>query len=110
MINDVNVLVEEITNVNMEQLKSLGDRIRKQAKTTAALFATKQSGKLNLVCVITDDLLKAKSLKAGDLVKEAAKVAGGSGGGRPHLATAGAKDTEKLPQVFARFKELISEN
>jgi len=109
-IKNVSVLVEEIKNVTMDQLKELGDRLREKAENTAALFATEQNGKLNLVCVITDDLVKTGSYKAGDLVKAAASVAGGGGGGRPHLATAGAKDADKLPDVFSRFKELIAEN
>ncbi len=107
-IGDISVITESIPNVTMDQLKTLGDRIRETSQMTAALFSTEQNGKLNLVCIITDDVIKSKSLKAGELVKEAAKVAGGGGGGRPHLATAGARDIDKVQEVFAKFRELIA--
>lgn len=107
-IGDISVITESIPNVTMDQLKTLGDRIRETSQMTAALFSTEQNGKLNLVCIITDDVIKSKSLKAGELVKEAAKVAGGGGGGRPHLATAGARDIDKVQKVFAKFRELIA--
>ena len=72
------------------------------------LLVTENEGKVNFVCFVTDDLIKNKNLKAGELVREAAKVAGGGGGGKPHMATAGAKDASKLKDALARFKELIS--
>jgi len=49
--------------------------------------------------VVTDDLI-SKGIKAGDLVKRAAEAMGGGGGGRPHLATAGAKNAEKLDEAL----------
>jgi alanyl-tRNA synthetase len=108
-IGDVSVIAEEIRGVAMDQLKILGDRIREKAEKTVALFATVQNEKLNLVCIVSDDLIKARGIKAGDLVREAASVAGGGGGGRPHLATAGAKDVSKMPAVLATFKQLVSD-
>ena len=44
-----------------------------------------------IICAVTDDLVKAR-LNAGKIVRTAAEVMGGSGGGRPNLAQAGGKD------------------
>ncbi len=107
-INGINVIIHETSGVDLDQLKELGDKIREKTKMTAALLVTENEGKVNFVCFVTDDLIKNKNLKAGDLVREAAKTAGGGGGGKPHMATAGAKDASKLQDALARFRELIS--
>jgi len=61
-----------------------------------------------LCCVVGDGLIKEKVLKAGDLVKKAAKLAGGGGGGRPHMATAGTKHPDKLLIAVDGFQSIIS--
>ncbi|MGD9489530.1 MAG: alanine--tRNA ligase [Calditrichaceae bacterium] len=107
-INGISVIIREIPDVQMDQLKDLGDTIREKSKMTAALFATKNEDKINFVCVVTDDLIKERKLKAGDLIREVAKIAGGGGGGRPHLATAGGKDISKLDEAFKKFRAMVS--
>ena len=58
---------------------------------------------MNFVAAVSDDLI-AKGLKAGDWIRETAKVAGGGGGGRPQMAQAGGKDPSKLPQALETAK------
>ena len=58
---------------------------------------------------MSDDLIKTKNLKAGDLVREVAKVAGGGGGGKPHLATAGGKDISKFEEAMDRIADLLEQ-
>ena len=53
---------------------------------------------------MSDNLIKEKGICAGKLISEIAKELGGGGGGRPQLATAGAKDIEKLDDVLLSFK------
>jgi alanyl-tRNA synthetase len=106
-IGKVSVLIRQLPGATIDQLKEIGDAVRSKAVSTAALLYSEGDGKVNLVCALTDDLLKSTSLKAGDLARETAKVADGGGGGRPHLATAGAKDVAKIPDMIARFKEVI---
>jgi alanyl-tRNA synthetase len=89
-----------------DQLNSLGDELRnKLAPSGIGLLGTVLGDKVQLVCVVTDDL--KTSYPAGKLVGVAAKEVGGGGGGRPHLATAGGKDTEKLPELMKRFAHLV---
>ena len=52
-------------------------------------------GKVSFAVKVSKDLV-ARGFKAGDIVKEAARVAGGGGGGRPDFAQAGGKDPAKL--------------
>jgi alanyl-tRNA synthetase len=58
---------------------------------------------------VSDDLTK-KGLHAGNLIKDIAAVVGGGGGGRPNMAQAGGKDTEKLPDALDTARQLIAKN
>ena len=50
-----------------------------------------------LTVAISDDIVKQGFLQAGQLVKAAAKLISGGGGGQPHFAQAGGKDEEGIP-------------
>jgi alanyl-tRNA synthetase len=67
------------------------------------MLATATEGKVTFIAAVSDDLI-AKGLKAGDWVKETAKVAGGGGGGRPNMAQAGGKDPAKIGDALAVAK------
>jgi alanyl-tRNA synthetase len=56
---------------------------------------------------VTDDLIKSKGIKAGDVVKEIAKLAGGTGGGKPHLAQGGGKDPKKLKSALENLPKIV---
>jgi len=106
-INGINLVRKIIYNLTMDQLKEIGDKIREKSENTVALIGTQNENKLAFVCTVSDDLIKDKKLKAGDLVKEVAKIAGGGGGGKPHLATAGGKDVNKFEEAMEKIKELL---
>ena len=50
----------------------------------------------------------AKGMKAGDLVKKAAQVCGGNGGGRPDMAQAGGSDVAKINDAISKIKTMIA--
>ena len=56
-------------------------------------------GKVAIVARVPKELI-GQGLKAGDWVREVAKVTGGGGGGRPDMAQAGGKDPAKLPEAL----------
>jgi alanyl-tRNA synthetase len=76
-------------------LRQLIDQARKKAGSAAVLLASRGDGKVVLVAGISRDL-EGKGVNAGEWVRAAAKVVGGSGGGRADMAQAGGKDPEKL--------------
>ncbi len=92
------------------QLKSLGDVLREKMKSGVGLLAAVIDDKVLLVCVVTDDLIKERKLKAGAIVGAVAKQLGGGGGGKPHMATAGARNAEKLDEVLLALPTLVKEN
>ena len=60
-----------------------------------------------LTVMISEDLVKS-GLHAGQLVREAAKLIQGGGGGQPHFATAGGKNTEGLSAAVDKVLELAN--
>ncbi len=95
---------------SVDELKSFGDELRNKLKSGVGVLISEIDGKVGLVCVVSDDLIKEKKLNAGKIVGDLAKLLNGGGGGKPHLATAGAKDVSKIdfalsevPAVLAKY-------
>lgn len=87
----------------------MGDTLREKLGSGVGVLAAVMDGKLSFACVVTDDLIQNKKLKAGDIVKRVAAIAGGSGGGRPHLALAGGKDVQRLQEALDQVPQILQE-
>jgi alanyl-tRNA synthetase len=107
-INGIKVFKGKVVATNMDELKSLGDELRDKMKSGVGVLISEIDGKVGIVAVVSDDLIKEKKILAGNIVKETAKIVGGSGGGRPHLATAGGKDTSKIDEALNSVSQFIS--
>jgi alanyl-tRNA synthetase len=105
----IKLLVRKVEGADMDLLKTMGDSFREKAGTGTALFAAEAEGKLLFACAVTDDLATTGRLKAGEVVGRIARIAGGGGGGKPHLATAGGKDVTKLDDTLAAFPAVVKE-
>lgn len=92
---------------NMDQLKQLGDILREKLKNGVGVLASQFENKVSLVCVVTDNLIKEKKLNAGKIIGELAKIVGGGGGGRPHLATAGGKEISKINEALTLLEKIV---
>jgi len=73
-----------------------------------AVLALIMDNKANFLCVVSKDLIESKKLKAGEIVKRVAALAGGSGGGQPHMALAGAKETAKVASALQQTPEILA--
>lgn len=102
-INGIKVISQKMDLNSMDELKEIGEALRNKLKNGVGLISTVLDGKINLVCSVSDNLIKEKNLNAGKLISEVAKELGGGGGGRPQLATAGAKDIDKLDDAMKNF-------
>ncbi|ABS28083.1 alanine--tRNA ligase [Anaeromyxobacter sp. Fw109-5] len=87
-----------------KSLRELADKLRDRLGTGVVALGAEQDGKAILLVAVTKDL--TARLKAGELVKEAAKLVGGSGGGKPDLAQAGGSDPAGLEKALAKVQEL----
>ena len=83
-----------------------GDELKNKGDNVVALIAGVNGEKANLVAVCGKEAI-AKGVKAGDLVREIAKMAGGGGGGRPDSAMAGAKDISKLDSAISAVEDTV---
>lgn len=101
--NGHKILSSKFDVSSAEEFKELGDKLREKILNGAGLIASVIDGKINLVCSVSDNLIKEKKLNAGKLISAAAKELGGGGGGRPHLATAGGRELAKLDSVLIKF-------
>ena len=104
-IGGAKLIVGEVPAAPADAIRSQVDRLRQKAGSSVIALGWAVEGKVGLLVAVTDDLVK-KGLHAGKLVGEAAKVAGGKGGGNPTLAQAGGKDPAKLGEALAVAKSL----
>jgi len=91
---------------DIKTLRGQADRLRDGLGSGAGLVAAVAEGRVILIAVVTDDLVKKGTLKAGDIVREVAAIMGGRGGGKPHLAQAGGGDPAKLEQALEGFYQI----
>jgi alanyl-tRNA synthetase len=106
-VNGFNVVASKVDAADMEELKTLGDALRTKMGSGVGVLASVIDEKVALVCVVSDDLIKQKSLQAGKIVGDLAKRLGGGGGGKPHLATAGGKDVAKLGALLIEVPAIV---
>ena len=64
-------------------------------------------GEKHAAVVVVSAYLVKKELNAGKLAKEIGSFMGGGGGGKPHLATAGGKDSNAIDNAMKKTGELI---
>ncbi|MCP4419753.1 MAG: alanine--tRNA ligase, partial [Chloroflexi bacterium] len=102
----VKVLTAQVEGVQVDGLRRMADRFRDNVKSGTAVIATVNKGKPIIIAAVTKDLIP-RGIKAGDIVREVAKIVGGGGGGRPDMAQAGGKNPDKLPEALAIVPKLI---
>ena len=94
-------------DVGTDQLRDLGDSYKDKMGEGVAVLASVNGGKVTLLVTATDGAAKG-GVHAGNLIKEAAPLIGGGGGGRPTMAQAGGKDPAGIPKAFDRIRELLA--
>jgi alanyl-tRNA synthetase len=102
-VNGAKVLVARVQG-DGKALRDLADKLRDRLGKGVVALASEQEGKAILLVAVTRDL--TAKVKAGDLVREAAKLVGGSGGGKPELAQAGGSDPSGIERALEKVKEL----
>jgi alanyl-tRNA synthetase len=105
--NGVKVVTRKVDGVEARGLREMADRLReKHGSAVVAIGSNLGEGKAALIVAVTPDL--TSRVKAGDVIKEIARIVGGSGGGRPDFAQAGGRDPGKIGEALERVVELVS--
>ena len=113
LVNGYNYIIAEIEPLSMSELKVLGDELIVKMKSGIGILGMKGAKKPAILVLVSKDLV-SKGVHAGELAKAIGADGKGGGGGKPNIATAGARDNELLPtqlklaeaHVLNRLKEM----
>jgi alanyl-tRNA synthetase len=104
-IGGIAVLLAKVDGAAGDDLRAMVDELRERMRSGLVLLAATSEGRVTLALGVTPDL--KDRFKAGDLIREAAAVVGGKGGGRPDFAQAGGGDPAKIDEAFAIVRERV---
>ena len=107
-IGGVRVLVRRLDGVGMNDMRNLGDELKESLGDAYIILASVTDGKVSLMATASDGAVK-KGAHAGNLIRSAARIVGGGGGGRPNMAQAGGKDPSKTDEALAEAKRIARE-
>jgi alanyl-tRNA synthetase len=106
LLNGARVSITMTDAADVEALKTVGDAVREEMPDGVAVLGAVTDGKGTLL-VVVGEALRARGLNAGGLVKEIAALAGGRGGGKPHMAQAGLADDSALRVALAGARAVV---
>ena len=106
-IDGIRLVVRTVQVENVGEMRSAADVIRKMLGSGVAILGAEVGGKASFLVLVTSDLVKAERFRADEIVREVAGVAGGSGGGKPGMALAGAKDVDKIDAALEHGRRLV---
>jgi alanyl-tRNA synthetase len=104
-VDGVNLVVQAVEGFGGDALLDLSDRFKQRHSPAAVVLGSVDDGKVALVANFDPDV--AERVSASDVIRGAAPLVGGGGGGRPTMARAGGKDAERLPEALAEAERLI---
>ena len=104
-VDGVNVIVQLVEGLEGDALLDLSDRVKQRHAPAAVVLGSVADGKASLVANF--DQAVAERVSASDVIRGAAPIMGGGGGGRPTMARAGGKEPDRLPEALAEAERLI---
>lgn len=107
-VGAINVIAASVAVQDMDDLRSVADMTCDKLESGVVVLAAVNDGKVSLVVKASKEAI-GKGAHAGKIIKEAAKIVGGGGGGRPDMAQAGGKQPEKLEEALAKAIEVIGQ-
>ena len=107
-INGINVIAEKVDVNNAGQIKDMAFQLKSEIDNLFFVAGANINGKVNLTIIISDNLVKDKSLNAGQIIREIAKEVKGGGGGQAAFASAGGSDASGIEKALKMAVEFIS--
>jgi len=107
-VKGVKLLVAQVPSTPMAALMEMGDLLKTELQSGVVVLATVYDDKPCFVGMATPDIV-SRGIHCGKLIKKVSEIAGGSGGGKPEMAQAGAKHTEKINEALQAAPKFIEE-
>lgn len=107
MYNGVHLLAAYLNDTDRDGLMKRMDQLKTVYDDDVIVLIGGKDGNLPIVSHVSA-LAQKEGIRAGDLVKAVSAILGGSGGGRPEMASGGGKDASKIDEALAKVKELIA--
>jgi alanyl-tRNA synthetase len=107
-VGGVTFLSARVLPLNKSVLREMGDILRNKLSSAVIILATVYDNTPSFLAMVTPDLV-ARGLHADDIIKQVARVTGGSGGGRAEMAQAGGKDVTRLDEALSSVESIIAE-
>ena len=104
--NGISFLAKEV-DLDGGAMKDLAFALGQNKENLFLVLASKKGGKPVISCYISKELVAAKDLNAGTIVRDLGKHIQGGGGGQAFFATAGGKNPEGIPAALAAAADLV---
>jgi len=104
-VKGVRVLAARVESMDRAAMRQMVDSLRARLASGVIVLGSASDGKVSLIAAVTQDL--TSRLDAGKIVKAAAAIVEGSGGGRKDLAEAGGKNPEKLDESLQAVPGIV---
>lgn len=98
-VGDAAIVIARVESDTSEGLRPLVDRLRQRLPSVFVTLAAEIDGRPVFISASTDDLVE-RGLRADEVVRVAARLTGGGGGGRPQLAQAGGRDPAAIDRAL----------
>jgi alanyl-tRNA synthetase len=105
-VNGVKLVADEVPIADQKQLLELADRVRQSLGDAAVVLGGAENGRVGLVAAFAPAVVE-RGLSAAEVVREAAQLVDGGGGGRDEVAQAGGKSPERLAEALAAARQAI---
>ncbi len=104
----IRIISVAINGATVDLLRDMSSRAVDTDPTTVIVLASINGDKVTFICGCGKDAV-ANGIKAGDIVRKVAQIAGGNGGGKPSMAMAGAKDVTKVDDAIIAVEGIVKE-
>ncbi len=105
-IGGAKVITAVIENSSADEIRSMSETLKANNSNIVSVLAGVTDDKITFCAACGKDAV-ARGIKAGDIVKQVAMIAGGNGGGKPDLAMAGGKDKSKIQEALSIVEGLV---
>lgn len=106
-IGAVDAVIAKVDAADAAELRDMADQIRDKLSNGFVFLASEAGDKVLFIAMASKDAV-ASGAHSGNIIREAAKICGGGGGGRPDMAQAGGKDASKISDALAKASEVLA--